>query len=782
MEQRRRQVTAMIRAVSFVIGLLAVSGVAHAQMRLDVLAAFGPAGLQNPQAPLIQGTDGNFYGTTVSGGTFSAGTVFQLTPAGTLTVLYAFTGGTDGAGPVAGVIQAADGNFYGTTSQGGASNAGTVFQLTPAGALTVLYAFTGGSTDGATPYARLIQGTDGNFYGTTVSGGTSNAGTVFQLTPAGTLTVLYAFTGGPDGATPYAGLIQATDGNFYGTTVGGGTSSAGTVFQLTPAGAVSVLYAFTGGANGATPFAGLIQATDGNFYGTTVNGGASSAGTVFQLTPAGAVSVLHAFTGGADGATPFAGLIQATDGSFYGTTAYGGASSAGTVFQLTPAGAVSVLYAFTGETDGAAPVAGVIQATDGSFYGVTQSGGALGGGTAFRLRSAIPTTITWNPPASIEYGTALSATQLDATASVPGTFVYMPPAGTVLQAGPQTLAATFTPTDTNYAIATGTVTLTVTAAAPVITWNPPASIAYGRALSGRELNATANVSGTFAYSPPAGTVFGVGTQTLSVTFTPTDGTDYTPATSSVTLTVTPVATTTTSGGGNEYPLQFTPGAGYRGLVVAGYQLVANSFGGYTVLGNCSYYTVQSGSGRGGGYRTITTHHDQTCTWDLYGNLLTVIPGAPVVPAPLSVNGTQTVYAANAQGVFTGSDSALRFGGFVYTPGSHFSWLTPNPYTVLSQTVYTVTATLKSDGDMPLSISSVQASALRGIVTVSSNTCTGQIPVGSTCAVTVTYDPTRLRSATGLAYDTLDISVISDAGQFRDFVQSYTIVLNQISDD
>src|SRR5205807_4552655 len=191
-------------------------------------------------------------------------------------------------------------------------------------------------------------------------------------------------------------------------------------------------------------------------------------------------------------------------------------------------------------------------------------------------------------------GTALSATQLDATASVPGTFAYMPPAGTVLQAGPQTLAVTFTPTDTNYAIATGTVTLIVTAATPVITWNPPASIAYGRALSGRELNATANIPGTFAYSPPAGTVFGVGSQTLSVTFTPTDGTDYTTAMSTVMLTVTPVAATTTSGGGNEYPLQFTPGAGYRGLVVAGYQLVGNSFGGYTVLGNCSYYTVHSG--------------------------------------------------------------------------------------------------------------------------------------------------------------------------------------------
>jgi hypothetical protein len=141
----------------------------------------------------------------------------------------------------------------------------------------------------------------------------------------------------------------------------------------------------------------------------------------------------------------------------------------------------------------------------------------------------------------------------------------------------------------------------------------------------------------------------------------------------------------------------------------------------------------------------------------------------------------TVYAVNSQGVFTGSDSGLQpFHGFVFTPGSHFARLTPNPYTVLSQTVYTVTATLKSDGDMPLSVSAVHASALQGIVTVSGNTCTGQVQVGSTCAVTVTYDPTRLRSdETGLAYDTLDISVITDAGQARaDWVQSYTIVLKQ----
>src|SRR6267143_2555062 len=319
------------QAVSLVIGLLAVSGVAQAQMRLDVLAAFGPAGPQNPQAPLIQGTDGNFYGTTSQGGASNAGTVFQLTPAGTLTVLHEFAGGTAGAAPVAGLVQAADGNFYGTTSQGGASNAGTVFQLTPAGTLTVLYTFTGGTTDGATPNAGLIQATDANFYGTTVNGGAFSTGTVFQLTPAGTLTVLHEFAGGTDGAAPVAGLIQAADGNFYGTTSQGGASNAGTVFQLTPAGTLTVLYAFTGGnTDGATPYAGLIQATDGNLYGTTVNGGAFSAGTVFQVTPAGVVTVLYAFAGGTDGATPYAGLIQATDGNFYGTTSQGGASNAGT--------------------------------------------------------------------------------------------------------------------------------------------------------------------------------------------------------------------------------------------------------------------------------------------------------------------------------------------------------------------------------------------------------------------------------------------------------------------
>ncbi len=258
---------------------------------------------------------------------------FEVTPAGIETVLYAFTGGNDGGIPFAGLIQGADGNFYGTTYGGGPSNAGTVFKITPAGVESALYAFTGGN-DGVGPEARLIQAADGNFYGTTGTGGPSNAGTVFKITPAGVESVLYSFTGGNDGGNPVVELIQDTDGNFYGTTPYGGPSNAGTVFKITPAGIEAVLYSFTGGNDGGTPVAGLIQAADGNFYGTTATGGSSSAGTLFKITPAGVETVLYSFTGGNDGGSPQGRLIQADDGNFYGTTGSGGLSNAGTVFKF----------------------------------------------------------------------------------------------------------------------------------------------------------------------------------------------------------------------------------------------------------------------------------------------------------------------------------------------------------------------------------------------------------------------------------------------------------------
>jgi hypothetical protein len=238
-----------------------------------------------------------------------------------------------------------------------------------------------------------------------------------------------------------------------------------------------------------------------------------------------------------------------------------------------------------------------------------------------------------------------------------------------------------------------------------------------------------------------------------------------------------VAAPTASGGGNEYPLQFTPAAGAKGLTVVGYQILADPGFGFTVLGNCSYYTQHSGSGKGGGYKTVTTYYYQTCTWDPFGNLLTVVNGAPPVPAPIGTSGTQTIYASNETGAFTGSDTALAGRGFVFTPGSHYSWVTSNAYAVIPQALTTMTVTLKSDGDMPLTVSAVRASALRGgSVSVTATTCSGPMAVGTTCSATVVYDPTRFFSPTGLAYDTLDVAIVSDAGLVHDFVQSFTIVL------
>jgi len=342
-----------------------------------------------PYAGLVQSTDGNFYGITWVGGAYNQGTVFKITFSGTLSTLYSFCSQAncaDGANPAGGLVQANDGNFYGTTADGGdRSNCypgcGTVFKITSGGTLTTLHSFDG--TDGSYPTAGLVQSTDGNIYGTTDYGGASDnctfgCGTVFKITPSGTLTALHSFSGS-DGYYP-GGLVQASDGNFYGTTVGGN----GTVFKITPSGTLTTLHSFSGD-DGYFP-TGLVQASDGNFYGTTQAGGANDkcydgCGTVFEITHSGMLTTLHSFSGG-DGYYP-AGLIQATDGSFYGTTTEGGAYGNGTVFGITPSGALTTLHSFDG-SDGAPP-AGFIQATDGNFYGTTYYGGAHNDGTAFRL-------------------------------------------------------------------------------------------------------------------------------------------------------------------------------------------------------------------------------------------------------------------------------------------------------------------------------------------------------------------------------------------------------------
>jgi len=282
-------------------------------------------------------------------------------PAQTFTTLVSFNR-SNGADPYLGhLVQGFDGNFYGTTSKGGANGPGTVFKITPSGTLTTIYSFCAQTncTDGAFPYGGLVLATNGNFYGTTLWGGSSTntncsnccgCGTVFEITASGTLTTLYSFcvqTNCTDGTFPYAGLVQATNGNFYGATLGGGANSSGTVFKITASGTLTTLYSFcaqTDCTDGAFPYAGLVQATNANFYGTTAQGGSSTncnggCGTVFKISPSGTLTTLHSFAG-TDGSIPEEGVVQATNGNFYGTTAFGGSSDncfegCGTVFGLS---------------------------------------------------------------------------------------------------------------------------------------------------------------------------------------------------------------------------------------------------------------------------------------------------------------------------------------------------------------------------------------------------------------------------------------------------------------
>ena len=344
----------------------------------------------NPQAALVQGADGNLYGTTQGGGTGNSGTVFQISTNGALTGLYSFSGGSDGGSPEAGLVQGSDGNLYGTTYGGGVSTPnggnGTVFQISTNGVLTSLYSFSGGN-DGANPLAALVQGGDGNLYGTTFIGGTNNHGVVFQISTNGTETSLYSFIGDNDGANPGAGLVQGSDGRFYGTTPYGGAGLEGTAFQISTNGALTSLHLFTGGNDGGFPQAGVIQGNDGNLYGTTGSGGTGSGGTVFEISTNGVLAILYSFTGGNDGANPQSALVQASDGNFYGTTVGGGTGNSGTVFQIGTNGTFNSLYSFTSAIDGANPTAGLVQGSDGDFYGTAPVGGPGGSGTVFRINT-----------------------------------------------------------------------------------------------------------------------------------------------------------------------------------------------------------------------------------------------------------------------------------------------------------------------------------------------------------------------------------------------------------
>jgi uncharacterized repeat protein (TIGR03803 family) len=407
-----------------------------------VLYSFTGADGGFPNAGLFRDAAGNLYGTA---GVVSAGVVFKLSPTGTYTVLYRFTGGADGAGPNGPLIRDPAGNLYGTTNQGGPGtppacgpvmpSCGVVFKLSPTNTETVLHNFAG-VPDGAYPSAGLVRDAGGNLYGTTPFGGSANSsckvgtndyttcGTVFKISAKGTETVLYSFRSGTDGGEPYAGLIQDGTGNLYGTANRGGESNldvcsnafdrdttCGVVFKLSAIGSETVLHTFTG-ADGANPYAGLIQDAAGNLYGTTANGGAksdtcvnqnltSTCGVVFKLIRCNSgydFKVLYSFTGGAEGGNPQGGLLRDSAGNLYGTTTHGGAtntcdppSGCGVVFKLSPTGTETVLHSFTG-ADGMFPYAGLIQDTAGNLYGTTLMGGRTstcnptnGCGVVFRL-------------------------------------------------------------------------------------------------------------------------------------------------------------------------------------------------------------------------------------------------------------------------------------------------------------------------------------------------------------------------------------------------------------
>ncbi|HEX3943884.1 MAG TPA: choice-of-anchor tandem repeat GloVer-containing protein [Rhizomicrobium sp.] len=357
-----------------------------------------------PLAGLFTDAQGNFYGTTANGGSenecdqvggYGCGTVFKLAPDGTETVLYVFSGGADGSAPHSRPVMDAAGNLYGTTFLGG-TGTGVIFKISPAGKESVLYTFQGGN-DGGVLNAGVIFDDAGNLYGTTVYGGAAGQGTVFELTARGKFKTLYSFAGGSDGGQATSGLIRDGAGNLYGTTSeGGGVNcgvGCGTVFKLTPQGQETVLYAFQGGDHdGASPF-GVTMDSKGTLYGTTLFGGLDcdsyhyGCGTAYKLTAKGEETVLHFFTGGSNGANPMSGLLMDESGALYGSTEEGGdpACNCGTVYKLSHRGKETVLHTFGAGSDGRIPYSGLFMDAAGNLFGTTETGGTTGSGTVFEI-------------------------------------------------------------------------------------------------------------------------------------------------------------------------------------------------------------------------------------------------------------------------------------------------------------------------------------------------------------------------------------------------------------
>ena len=340
-----------------------------------------------PYGVLVRDTKGNLYGTTYYGGSSSAGTVFVVSKTGTETILYNFTGASDGGYPFTGLVRDAKGNLYGTTSSGGASGYGTVFKVAK-GVETVLWSFTGGTTDGCYPYQGLVEDKAGNLYGTTESCGTTGEGTVFKVSKAGKEKVLHSFAGGStDGEFPFYGnLTMDKTGNIYGVAEAGGADGYGVAYKMNKKGTVTVLYSFAGGTtDGCYPLGSVAVDKTGNVYGTAESCGTGGAGTAWKVSKKGIETVLYSFTDGAsDGGYPLSGVARDTKGNVYGTCEVGGASGLGTVFEVSKTGTLTLLHSFSG-SDGEIPIGGVNLDAKGNLYGTAADGGTDGYGVVWSL-------------------------------------------------------------------------------------------------------------------------------------------------------------------------------------------------------------------------------------------------------------------------------------------------------------------------------------------------------------------------------------------------------------
>jgi uncharacterized repeat protein (TIGR03803 family) len=431
MSHRRKCVSRVTLPIFLLFALASVSP----SQTFTTLVNFAGTNGASPYAGLVQGINGDLYGTTLRGGAANLGTVFAMTLQGELKSLVSFDE-SNGANPYAPLMVYPNGTLYGTARSGGANNIGTLFRITPSGTLTKLFSF--GTDGGADPLAGLVEAFNGLLYGATSVFGPNFDGSIFEITLGGTLTTVHDF-GGVDGAYPAAAPVQAPNGLLYGTTVNGGAySNNGVIYTLSLSGEFTTLYNFdyaVGG--GSNPHGALVVGTDGNLYGTTEDGGAYNYGTVFQITPTGVLTTLHSFDY-PDGSVPLDALVQGTDGNFYGTTSSGGTNNYGTIFQITPTGTLTTLYNFD-QAGGGIPECALVQATDGNFYGTAEVGGLFDYGTVFRLSTGLSPFVKMLPSFG-KVGASVTILGTDLTGATSVTFNGIPAAIT----GSQPTALTVT--------------------------------------------------------------------------------------------------------------------------------------------------------------------------------------------------------------------------------------------------------------------------------------------------------------------------------------------------